>query len=376
MPNIEFTKTKLKDIGVVNSTTDYTDPKYKGLVLRVSPSGSKTWRLNYRNANKIQKRYTIASYDALTLSQVKLELQRLNGLISQGVDIQVKEEQANRDILFKDYLNDFYLGWYASNRKSYKTNNDILVKQLKSLHDIKLKDIVPNLVNNILYKYQKEAKISDSRVNRIMACLKGAISKAYEFGYIDVNSLTKLKLKPTFSSKIRYLDDEETQKFFSVLKKQKNILLQGIVTLAYYTGMRRGEIFSLTWNDIDYSTNQIILNSKNTKSGKSRAIPIHDEVIKILSNIDCISKNDLIFKSPVTGGALDNIKKSWTRFITEAGIENFRFHDLRHNFCSMLVMKGVPIYTVAQLAGHADVKTTQIYAHLSPDVKKSAIDLI
>ena len=67
MPNIEFTKTKLKDIGVVNSTTDYTDPKYKGLVLRVSPSGSKTWRLNYRNANKIQKRYTIASYDALTL---------------------------------------------------------------------------------------------------------------------------------------------------------------------------------------------------------------------------------------------------------------------------------------------------------------------
>ena len=209
-----------------------------------------------------------------------------------------------------------------------------------------------------------------------MACLKGAISKAYEFGYIDVNSLTKLKLKPTFSSKIRYLDDEETQKFFSALKKQKNILLQGIVTLAYYTGMRRGEIFSLTWNDIDYSTNQIILNSKNTKSGKSRAIPIHDEVIKILSNIDCISKNDLIFKSPVTGDALDNIKKSWTRFITEAGIENFRFHDLRHNFCSMLVMKGVPIYTVAQLAGHADVKTTQIYAHLSPDVKKSAVDLL
>ena len=60
----------------------------------------------------------------------------------------------------------------------------------------------------------------------------------------------------------------------------------------------------------------------------------------------------------------------------ESQIENFRFHDLRHNFCSMLVMKGVPIYTVAQLAGHADVKTTQIYAHLSPDVKKSAIDLL
>ncbi len=303
----------------------------------------------------------------MTLTQAKLESQRLNGLISQGIDIQADESQKNKDISFKGYLDNFYFDWYKDNRKSYKTNNDILTKQLQSIHDTKLKDITPSLVSSILYKYQKEANISDSRVNRIMACLKGAISKAYEFGYIDNNSLSKLKLKPISSSKIRFLD---------TLKKQKNFLLKGIVTIGYYTGMRRGEIFSLRWTDIDYTTNQIILDSKNTKSGKSRAIPIHSEVKEMLSQFKTTGKSELVFKSPVTGAALDNIKKSWTRFIAEADIENFRFHDLRHNFCSMLVMKGVPIYTVAQLAGHADVKTTQIYAQLSPDVKKLAVDLL
>lgn len=376
MPNIKFTKSELNKIKPSNNIVDYTDPEYKGLVLRVTPSGGKTWRLNYRNKYKVQKRYTIANYNSLTLTQAKLESQRLNGLISQGIDIQADESQKNNDIFFKEYLYDFYLDWYKDNRKSYKTNNDILTKQLQSIHDIKLKDITPSLVSGILYKYQKEVNISDSRVNRIMACLKGAISKAYEFGYIDNNSLSKLKLKPVSSSKIRYLDKQETQRFLDTLSKQKNILLKGIVTIGYYTGMRRGEIFSLRWSDIDYTTNQIILDSKNTKSGKSRAIPIHAAVKEMLSQFKTTGKSELVFKSPVTGAALDNIKKSWTRFIAEANIENFRFHDLRHNFCSMLVMKGVPIYTVAQLAGHSDVKTTQIYAHLSPDVKKSAVDLL
>ncbi|AEI35218.1 site-specific integrase [Francisella salina] len=376
MPNIKFTKSELNKIKPSNNIVDYTDPEYKGLVLRVTPSGGKTWRLNYRNKNKVQKRYTIANYNSLTLTQAKLESQRLNGLISQGIDIQADESQKNKDMSFKEYLYDFYLDWYKDNRKSYKTNNDILTKQLQSIHDTKLKDITPSLVSGILYKYQKDTNISDSRVNRIMACLKGAISKASEFGYIDNNSLSKLKLKPVSSSKIRYLDKQETQRFLDTLSKQKNMLLKGIVTIGYYTGMRRGEIFSLRWSDVDYTTNQIILDSKNTKSGKSRAIPIHSEVKKILLKLTKTCKSELVFKSPVTGAALDNIKKSWSRFIAEADIENFRFHDLRHNFCSMLVMKGVPIYTVAQLAGHSDVKTTQIYAHLSPDIKRAAVDLL
>ncbi|MBK2085319.1 Arm DNA-binding domain-containing protein [Francisella adeliensis] len=210
MPNIKFTKSELNKIKSSSAIVDYTDPEYKGLVLRVTPSGGKTWRLNYRNKNKVQKRYTIANYNSLTLTQAKLEAQRLNGLISQGEDIQSNENHSDKDPLLKDYLNDFYLNWYKDNRKSYKTNNDILVKQLVSLHNTKLSDISPNLVNNTLYKYQKEKGISDSRVNRIMACLKGAMSKAYEFGYVDNNSLSKLKLKTVSSSKIRYLDDEET----------------------------------------------------------------------------------------------------------------------------------------------------------------------
>jgi site-specific recombinase XerD len=60
----------------------------------------------------------------------------------------------------------------------------------------------------------------------------------------------------------------------------------------------------------------------------------------------------------------------------KANIENFRFHDLRHDFCSRLVQRGVDLYTVAALAGHKDIKMTARYAHLSPEKLRSAVAVL
>lgn len=76
------------------------------------------------------------------------------------------------------------------------------------------------------------------------------------------------------------------------------------------------------------------------------------------------------------GGRLDNVKRSWITILKSAKIQNLRWHDMRHDFASKLVMKGVPLNTVRELRGHSDLNTTLRYAHLAPDHKADAVALI
>lgn len=377
MPSVKITRSFIDTIKPSDKIVDYSDTEVKGLILRVKPSGNMVWRLNYRNSQKIQKRYTIGAFEKFTVAQVKKEAQRLNGLIAQDKDIQEtkKEKSKTSELTLRKFIEDFYLQWYETHNKNIKSLLYYMGKPFKKILDkpiLELND--KKFITRFLTDYQNTNNSSNATYNRMLSTLKGMFSRAHEFGYITTNNVRDVKLLKVSSSKIRYLDDSETKRFFDSLDELKSVSAQNIIKIAYYTGMRKGEVLSLSFDDIDYQTNQITLKSSNTKSNKTRSIPIHKEIMPILERKN--NQSGFIFISEKTGTKYDNIDRSWKQLMKLSEIENFRFHDLRHNFCSMLVMKGVPIYTVSQLAGHADVKTTQIYAHLSPDVKKSAIDIL
>jgi site-specific recombinase XerD len=88
------------------------------------------------------------------------------------------------------------------------------------------------------------------------------------------------------------------------------------------------------------------------------------------------SPGSLVFPSPKTGKKMDNCDNSWDGVLKKAGIENFRWHDMRHDFASQLVMRGVDLNTVRELMGHADLKMTLRYAHLAPENKMKAVEVL
>ncbi|WP_265658327.1 site-specific integrase [Francisella philomiragia] len=376
MPSAKLTKTFIANLKPSNKTIDYFDSEVKGLILRISQTGVISYRLKYYINGK-QKIYTIAKHGAITLLQAKKEAQRLQGLIIQGIDIQKEKKQdskeSEKDITFQEFLNQFGYKWYKNNNRCWEQDIRNINTTFKAILDKKMSEVNNKMfMISFLEEKRKENSWTDGTYNRNLGRIKGIFSRAVEHEFLQVNNLEKIKnTKGKRNDKVRYLSDLETQRFFKALENQTE-QLKNIILVAYYTGMRKNEILSLEWEDIDIDTNQIVLKAQNTKSYNARYIPISPKIKNIF-----ISKNSkgLVFQNS-NGKKVPSFQYGWEKFLKEAEVENFRFHDLRHNFCSMLVMKGVPIYTVAQLAGHADVKTTQIYAHLSPDVKKSAIDLL
>ncbi len=244
--------------------------------------------------------------------------------------------------------------------------------------------------------------IKAATVNRYISALRGAINWAYTNDLITEYPLATLrKARETDSrTKIRYLSEDERKRLFAVIDKRETELKEArkrsrqhtnrlylpdldgyafadyfkpLIITALNTGVRKNALYSLKWDDIDLNTGTITLRAEIAKSGKQDIIPMNRIVKATLTEWHKQSREEYVFPSP-RGGKLDNCDKVWAAVKKEAKIENFRFHDMRHDFASQLVMKGVDLNTVRELMTHADIDTTLIYAHLAPEKKKEAVD--
>jgi integrase len=256
------------------------------------------------------------------------------------------------------------------------------------------------------------SRVSDetkaSTVNRLLGALQSAINRAVKQGIIPLNPIARMEcLQETDSdAKVRYLSDDERERLMAALDAREDKMrvargnhndwlverkhqrkpslgeiyvdyLKPLVLLSLNTGARRGNLLSLTWEDIDFSARTILFRAAVSKSGKTHRIPMNDIVAEILiswrNQSTDISPDALVFPSPKTGEKLENCNTAWEGLLKAAKIGNFRWHDMRHDFASRLVMLGENLNTVRELLGHSDMKMTMKYAHLAPDVKQSAV---
>jgi integrase len=146
-----------------------------------------------------------------------------------------------------------------------------------------------------------------------------------------------------------------------------------LVLLAMTTGMRKSELLGLHWHDIDFSNGLALL--ATSKNGEPRRCPIVTPTMIELKKFRELGTG-LIFPSAIKPDRPLEFKKHWVKALETANIENFRFHDLRHDFCSQLAMGGAALHEVAELAGHKDLQTTKRYVHLSTRHKQDLAERI
>jgi len=218
------------------------------------------------------------------------------------------------------------------------------------------------------YKRKRQSKASNATVNREVACLKHIFTKAIEWGIVKKNPGRKVKLLRERNTRLRYLDEKEIRRLHDACAEH----LKPIVIVALNTDMRKEEILSLRWKDLDYRIRTISI--LDTKNGESRELPMNDIVYRTLLAVKKTDSPWVFCKK--NGERYGNVRKAFEGARKRAGIVDFRFHDLRHTFASHLVMAGVDLKTVQELLGHKSFEMTLRYAHLSPDHKKAALDIL
>jgi integrase len=237
-----------------------------------------------------------------------------------------------------------------------------------------LKDLTPDKVSTYVERMIQSGR-KPATVNRHLALLKHSFTLAKQWGFIRYSPLSDVKLLRENNKRMRYLEAEQYRGLLEVLPEY----LRGIVILAANTAMRREEILSLKWNQVDLARRWI--NLHETKNGEARKVPINSAAIELLRDLARDrarrgSINPYVFCNPLTGSRWHDLRRAFAGGVKRAGIENFRFHDLRHHAASWLTMAGVDLLTVASILGHKDLRMTQRYSHLSPEHKLTAVEAL
>ena len=281
----------------------------------------------------------------------------------------VKTEQ--KAIMTFTELADKYLE-FAARLKSYSRLKSF-VNTLKSafgnklVNEFNLIDL-ENFQNKIISK-----KLSPAYANRLVVILRIIFNKGVDWDLVSedvVKKLKKCKLLKGENKRLRYLSDDEIERLLSYCEPY----LKPIVITALNTGMRKSEIFNLTWDRVDLKNGLILLDK--TKNGERREIPINDTLYRTLSGLTRHLKTDYVFYNPETLKPYDSLKRSWATALRKSHILDFHFHDLRHTFASRLVMKGVDLTTLKELLGHKDIKMTLRYSHLAPAHIRNAVNML
>ncbi len=216
--------------------------------------------------------------------------------------------------------------------------------------------------------------VSAATVNRDLARLRTVMRWAEREGWLETNPINRISQLRETEGVIRWLQDDEEER----LKVASPDWLWRMIEFSFWTGLRQGEQLSLRWNQT--LNGMIEVRATQAKTHRPRYVPITETVATILEEQRAAPNAHPIWVFPNYRGKNRwnqyNLYKIWNKARIAAGLDDYRWHDNRHTFCSRLVQEGVELEKIQALAGHKDIKMTQRYAHLAPTHLRAPMDAL
>lgn len=398
-----LTQTAIEAATPKTKAYEIRDTKASGFLIRVQPSGRKTYYCEYKRGGRVK----IGRFQDLSTKQARDAAHTIIAKYRLGEDPAEKRKEERSSISYGEFLDQYYLPWVKANLRSAYEYKRVLQVNCGAFFAISIKDFEVRTIEKWRLRLLSEGR-SPNTVNRIYTNFRASLSKAEEWGFIEEHPLRKMKpLKMAENTRVRYLHTEEEKRLRLALDEREERKraertsanawrlergypvfpsadqlafmdhLKPMILLSMNTGMRQGEVLKLTWSNVKFGTKHLTVTGQTAKSGKIRHLPLNSEAFEVLvkwrnQNAD---GNRYVFANR-QGVPFDNVKKGWAKILRSANIEDFRWHDLRHHFASRLVMAGVNLNTVRELLGHSSYAMTLRYAHLSAGHKAEAVELL
>ncbi|MFC1796073.1 tyrosine-type recombinase/integrase [Pseudomonadota bacterium] len=394
---VRITDTTIRTAKPKDRRYEVRDSTLPGFMLRISPTGTKAFYVQLERGKKRK----IGNAAIMTLSRARRLALDMLQRHEAGEKI---ESRHDKKPTLEAFVKDHYGPWVCQNLKSGEQNSKRLTRACRPLLTTRIDQITEVQIER--WKMQRlKSGLSPNTVKRDLAELKSALTRAVNWGFIPANPAFQIKVKVDQHYRVRYLTPEENARLIEALEARDKEKQQGresgnlfriergyelkpdygefadyltpLVLLVMNTGLRRSEALSLRWEQTNIGTDpQLTVLASYAKSGKTRHVKLNKIAVDVLGRWKKLGNGEGIVFPNQAGGQMKSIKTAWGKLMKDAKIQDFRFHDLRHDFASQLVMKGIDIYRVKELLGHGSIEITQRYAHLAPHTLAEAVEVL
>lgn len=319
--------------------------------------------------------YGIRKHGACRGCRTKSEALEFEAEKKNEISLIARGKKDESEIITLKQMFDEYLEYSQINNKPDTYRDNIHKVEIMTSYfgaNIALADVTPSMIEKLKSYIIIDMGNSKATFNRYFASLK----KAFNLVILNhrLNLLNPCKLVSSFvedNHMTRYLSEDEENRLMQELPNY----LKPIVICALTTGMRKSNILNLRWENINFDMGYIEILKQENKGKKEIKIPLSTKFKTELENIG-IKDKGFIFVSHRGNKPYTNIDEGFKQACARAGIQNFRFHDLRHTVGTRLVSKGADLQTVKQYLAHSDLKTTQRYLHPVNENMQKAVDIL
>jgi site-specific recombinase XerD len=280
--------------------------------------------------------------------------------------------KAKRAVLFEELAKDA-MEYSKAHKKSHRGDISNLSSLLPVFGKMKAEEITPQTISAY---FSTRTDLKPASINRYRSTMSMIFAEGIRNGKVTANPARLVRLRKENNARLRFITFEEEAQIRSIIRRRCPVH-EPDFTVAIETGMRLSEQHSLEWPDVHLSRQQIQLVA--TKNGSSRVVILSKEAVEALKACQARRMPHTLRVFLTRYGEPMENPRAWFRLVMEDAVKQNKqladvtWHVFRHTYISRLVMAGVDLRTVQELAGHKDISMTTRYAHLSPDHKLSAV---
>jgi len=353
-----------------SKSAEYSDTDATGLRLLVSRQGRKVFyfRFVFRGQKRAVK---VGEYPAIAIQDARRKVMEMRADIDAGIDPTAKGERIRETPTFASFALNDYMEWAKGAKRSWDADLSKLRHHLVPkfgtyrLCDITLRDIQS-------YHAQIRQSHCAGTANRHLSVISKLFSCAVQWGIVERNPSVGVKKFAENNARQRFLDQDEIRRLYLAMnsKNERSAMTVAALKFLLLTGARRNEALTAKWEHVDLGRG--IWTVPKTKNGRTHHVMLNDLAKDLLEKLPRVQNSPWVFPGRDPSRHIVDPRKCLDALTDEAGIKRMPIHSLRHSFASLCAQSGASLYVIKQLLNHADIATTQRYAHLTSENLRDA----
>lgn len=379
---LKLTKSAVDRIQPSDAERIVWDTELQCFGLRVTSRGEKSYLVKYRNSEGRQRKHTLGRHGTMTAEEARKLARELLGNVAKGGDPAAERKEARSAPTMADLVN-YYFDVYAPQQSlaagTTQKNRRFWGQHIKPRLGTRKVAAITQADIRALHLARKE---TPTDANRMLRFLSRLFTLAVQREWRASSPCVGIKLYPE-NKRERWLSEEEWAQLLQALdayaaEHEDNAKPANAVRLMLLTGCRPQEAIQAKWDMFDLEARTWTMPSHHVKQRRQHVAPLSDAAFSLLEAMKAEASEDATYLFPGKDGEKPryDVRRCWAAVCIMAGLEGVHLHDLRHTFASHLVSRGASLYLVGGMLGHTQAQTTQRYAHLAPNAKLEAANII